>query len=80
VPHHQRVTRGDAKIDYRRFACACEGIIQTPVISRHRDDVPVGGRKGIAVQAGRPLPCGALAACLAMHLQIVEAGDLPGGM
>src|SRR5262249_54352737 len=30
------VTLGDAKIDYRRHARACEGIIQTPVTSRHR--------------------------------------------
>src|SRR5260370_34305346 len=36
--------RGDAKIDYRRFARACERIIQTPVISRHRDDGPARGR------------------------------------
>src|SRR5260370_41709918 len=36
--------RGDAKIDYRRFARACERIIQTPVISRPRDDGPARGR------------------------------------
>jgi hypothetical protein len=29
------VTLGDAKIDYRQFARACEGIIQIPVTSRH---------------------------------------------
>ena len=38
------MTRGDAKLDYRRFARACERIIPTPVISRHRDDGPARGR------------------------------------
>jgi len=30
------VTLGDAKIDYRRHARACERIIQTAVTSRHQ--------------------------------------------
>jgi hypothetical protein len=66
---------------YRVMAKSAQGPEDNPnsrhLLSQRRRSC----QQGIAVQAGRLLPSAALAARLAMRLQIVgQASDLPGGM